>query len=354
MLSIDKTHYRTELEDSFDFRSDGYVDLFERASAYAFQHPVWLDAFYRHLAPARAAEPVVLSVRRVHDGSLQCVVPMIMRMKRGFRLLEMTDLGVGDYASAVATADFWADLEQDEELQQSLRSALPDFDLLRARPVREEDCGRFSLLFGCDPEPLGFSAHAVTLARPFADWRKETLNGSLRKMIDRKSRKLRREHAVVLEQVGDAADIRQAIVDLAQLRSGRFEGDVIHQDFARAFYSEVAEVGAREGMASTWRLAVDGDTAGIVFGLTNAGRFYYLLIGCDYERFGQFSPGLQLYDGIMEDWSGRDGACFDFTIGDEDFKMKFGTAPTAMFAFVKTGSLLGALARRALTWRHNS
>ncbi len=70
---------------------------------------------------------------------------------------------------------------------------------------------------------------------------------------------------------------------------------------------------------------------GYAFGLTHAGRFDYLLIGCDYERHGRHSPGLMLFDRMIDDWAASGGSVFDFTIGDEPFKTDFGAKPTPMF-----------------------
>lgn len=337
-----------ETTSSFDFSGDDYATLCAEARVYGFQHPIWLDAFYRHLVPSRGAKPYFLTGRRRDTGALQFVLPLILRRKYGFKLLETTDLGVSDYATPVGSMSFWSNLEQTPDVKDSVLKALPAFDLFRIRPVREDDCRRFQLLFSADPVPLGFSSHEVELGRPFDDWRKTALNSSLRKMIDRKTRKLHREHDVEIQELKDADAITSAIGSLAQLRAGRFDGDIIQSDFALEFYRDVAVRGAHEGFASTWRLRAGGENAGFVFGLTYAGRYYYLLIGCDYERFGQYSPGLQMYDAIMKSWLEKDGQCFDFTIGDEDFKMKFGTSPTPIYAFFVAGSLAGRLAKALL------
>ena len=76
----------------FPFLGRKYAALYEAAEATAFQHPVWLHSFYRHVAPEADAEPVILSFR--DGGELSGVVPMIRRRKNGLRLLETTDLGV--------------------------------------------------------------------------------------------------------------------------------------------------------------------------------------------------------------------------------------------------------------------
>lgn len=337
---------------SFDFCGDEYAALCAGTDIHAFQHPIWLDAFYRHLVPNRSAKPYFLTARRQDTGSLQFVLPLILRRKYGFRLLETADLGVSDYSAPTGTRAFWLNLDQMPNIGDEIQSALPGFDLLRIRPVRDDDCRKFHLLFRSYPVPLGFSAHAVALEAPFDDWRKSKLSASLRKMIDRKTRKLHREHDIEIEELKDSGAIASAIGSLATMRAGRFDGDTIQQDFALAFYRDVAVRGAKQGFASTWCMRAGGKDVGFVFGLTHGGRYYYLLIGCDYDGFGQYSPGLQMYDAIMRGWLEQGGTCFDFTIGDEDFKMKFGTAPTPMSAFFIAGSPVGRIAKAVLARKH--
>jgi CelD/BcsL family acetyltransferase involved in cellulose biosynthesis len=45
------------------------------------------------------------------------------------------------------------------------------------------------------------------------------------------------------------------------------------------------------------------------------------------------------------------GECFDFTIGDEPFKMDFGTSPTAIHALTAQPTWRGQLMRAALETR---
>ncbi len=352
MLWAARLALQFETVSSFDFHGDEYAALCAGSDIHGFQHPIWLDAFYRHLAPNRGARPYFLTARRQDTGALELVLPLILRRKWGFRLLETADLGVSDYVCPVGSKAAWSTLEQMPGVSRDVLAALPGFDLFRIRPVRQEDCYRFQLLFAADPVPLGFSSHAIDLEPPFEDWRKSALNASLRKMIDRKARKLRREHDIHIEELKDPDAIAAAIDALATLRAGRFDGDMIRQDFALDFYRDVAIRGASEGLAGTWRMRAGDDTVAIVFGLTHGGRYYYLLIGCDYERFGRYSPGLQMYDAVIKGWMEKGGTCFDFTIGDEDFKMKFGTTATPIHAFLIAHGLAGRLAKAVLSRRY--
>ncbi|MCR9139347.1 MAG: GNAT family N-acetyltransferase [Alphaproteobacteria bacterium] len=341
-----------ETVSSFDFSGEDYAHLCAQAQISAFQHPIWLDAFYRHLVTNRGGNPLFLAARRPDTGALELMLPLILRRRYGIRLLETTDLGVSDYVAPVGTPAFWSLVEQMPAVRNEIKKVLPQFDLMRIRPVRDGDCHKFDLLFDVHPVPLGFSSHAVELDGPFDEWRKSNLNASFRKMIDRKRRKLQREHETAIDELKEPGAVASAIGSLAALRSGRFEGDIIQNDFVLAFYRDVAVRGTTEGFAGTWRMRAGDEDVGYVFGVTHGGRFYYLLIGCDYEDFGNYSPGLQMYDAIIKDWMEQGGTCFDFTIGDEDFKRKFGTTATPIYGFYKAGSLFGRIVKSVLERKH--
>ncbi|MEO0545707.1 MAG: GNAT family N-acetyltransferase [Pseudomonadota bacterium] len=321
---------------------EAYGSLFDAAGLSPFQHPLWLIPFYATLAPHRGAQPVWISI---FDGdALVGAVPLIIRKKSGLNLLESTDLGVSDYAAPVLSELCLAKLQADESSAKRFLAALPSHDVLRVRPVREDHAMLWHCLLGFEPQPLGFGAHAVALEPPFEDWRAANLDRSFASQARRKGKRWRKQHDVSLDRLENRDAIKNAIVRLADLRSGRFEGDPIQEEPVVRFYAQVAAAGAAEHLTETWEVSSDGASVGILFGLTHRGRFHYLLIGVDYDGYGRHSPGLQMYEGIIEDWMGRGGTSFDFTIGDEPFKKSYGCVETPMVGFLRTGSLKGRLA----------
>lgn len=333
-------------EPAFDFASSEYRSLFDRSKASPFQHPVWLDSFARHLVKPRRAAMAPITGRDPSTGELRFLLPMIMRMKAGFSLLESCDLGVSDYAVPVVDASYRPD--DVGALRDAVRSALPRHDLMRVQPVRHEHVPLWKMFLNASSEALGFSAHGVTLPPKERDWRSELLSDGFAKSLARKCKKFAKEPTARLERVlpGEAAS--DAIRQLAQLRSGRFEGDLIQQSFVEEFYAEIAATGARDGLAQTFKAELEGEAIGYCFGLFHRRRFHYLLIGCDYERFGRYSPGLLLYEHMISDCVSNGGEVFDFTIGDEPFKQNFGTQPTPMFTLQNAASWRGKLALAAL------
>ncbi|MGI9355130.1 MAG: GNAT family N-acetyltransferase [Rhizobiaceae bacterium] len=340
---------RIETHDRFDFSGDAYRALFDRSNATAFQHPIWLDAFYQRLPNQRGAEPLIVTLHE--NDRLVGLLSLIRRRKCGLALVEAHDLGVSDYAAPVLDTGARSVLESNRDLRAGIRRAIGRCDLFRIRPIRDEHIADWKLLLGGEPVALDFSAHAVALASPMDEWRKAHVDRKLSSQYLRKAKRWRKQHDVELKRLGNPNAINDAVRKLADLREGRFEGDPIQSDFVCDFYADVAVRGAASGFAETWLMSSDGETAAIVFGLTHAGSFLYVLIGADYDDFGRHSPGLQMYDGIIEDWMGRGGTSFDFTIGDESFKMQFGTEATEMSALLIPQGLAGRLAARLLARR---
>ncbi|MEP0942584.1 MAG: GNAT family N-acetyltransferase [Rhizobiaceae bacterium] len=351
-------------DNALDFKGSEYAKLFAGSGASAFQSPLWLDSFYRHLAPYRGADKLVISLRD-QVGELVGLVPMIRRRKSGLTLIEATDLGVSDYSAPVLSDAAREMLRGDAQVQASFVKAIGAHDILRIQPVLPDHIDDWQSLLNSGPEAAGFSAHAVGLYPPFDRWRGNNLDRKLSGMVARKGKRWKKQHKVELEHLQDPSSIKLAIKNLARLRQDRFEGDPIQEPAVADFYASVASsyhcggvsIAAVDASASanttvaaaeTWVLSSDGSVAGILFGLTHLGAFHYLLIGADYDTHGRHSPGLQMYDWIIEDWMARGGTSFDFTIGDEPFKQQFGTTARPMSRFLRAGSLKGRMAMALL------
>ena len=330
-------------ETDFDLAGDAYRDLFARADATAFQDARWLVPFFRDLAPSRGAEPVIVTGRG-EDGALLFVLPMTLRTVSGCRLLEAADLGVCDYCAPVVDTAFAASLSGNHVLADQVAAALPAHDVLRIRNIREEHVAAWRPFFRDEAKGLGFSAHEAQLGNDYAAWRKSALTPSFTKYLDRRKKRFLKAGDVRLERIGDPAEAADAIAALADLREGRFDGDMIRLGAVRDFYATVAASGASDGFTVTYKLTFDGQPVGYVFGASTHGRFHYLLIGCDYETFGRHSPGLVMYDLIIGDWIASGGSLFDFTIGDEPFKADYGTRAVAVFGIEAARTVIGRLA----------
>lgn len=333
------------------FQSADYAALHARSNASAFQHPLWLQGFHRHLAPSRGARCVTL-VGRPGPGEPPCfVLPMIARKLSGVTILESADLGVSDYAAPVVDPDWWERQHDHAAVRACVAAALPSHDILRVKPIRDDHLALWQAFLPGSTKTLGFSAHATSLVASVERWREEALTDSFARYLARKRKRFFKTEGARLVVVQGAQAIARAMERLAQLREGRFEQDVIAAPAAQAFYSAVAQSGEQAGFARVYALELGGEAIGYTFCLAFGGRLHYLLIGCDYQTHGRHSPGLLLYDGMIGDWIETGGEIFDFTIGDEPFKAVFGTVATPLHVLTHTPTVRGALALAAMRWR---
>jgi len=317
-----------ETTDRFDFGSTEFHLLFDRARASAFQHPDWLSAFYRHLAPAHGVEPLVVTGRD-DNGDLQLVVPLVHRRAEGGPgSIEYAFLGVTDYVCPIIADG----LRLDEKTAQAFRRALGAHGGLKIGPVHDQHVQQWRSLLGSEPRVLGFGAHAVRFGFPYGEWRRANLGSHRAAALDRKARRLDDTGALRLELL-EADAVRPAMMAGRDFRSGRFPDDPLQTAHGLEFYFDVATSGARSGLAQTWRLVSGESTVALVFGLIDKSSFRYILLCCNYVAHARYSPGRVALDRVMAAWAARGGEAFDFTIGDEPFKADFGCTRTPMHEF---------------------
>jgi len=301
----------------FDFTSDEYRALLLRARCSAFQHPDWLVPLYR-LAERQRVEPFVVVGRRAGTGELAVVVPLVRRRTGAGIAIGYAFLEVTDYACPVADPLVAGDRGA---LSKRFLHALGSFDRLEIAPVREDDLAAWAPLLPSAPAALGFGAHHV---------QRRVAPGA---HLARKIRRLGKYGALRLDVV-EPGDIPAVMMAARRFRHGRFRADPVQVDPSFDFYVDVA----RSGLARVYRLSCGNDLVAVLFGLMLRGRFYYLVLGCDYANYKRFSPGMIMFARAMEDWFDSGGEVFDFTIGDEAFKSALGCVRTPMYGFALTGS----------------
>jgi CelD/BcsL family acetyltransferase involved in cellulose biosynthesis len=329
---------RVRLEADFDYASAEYAAFYADAITTAFQHPVWMAAFAKILAPARSAEMITLTLRDEHD-ELAAVLPMTLRKVNGTVLLEAADLGVIDYCAPVLAPNINA-----FEAGSLMAAKLPAHDVLRLRNIRPEHQAFFEAISDKPTKPAGFSAHHTNLAASLDAWKASALSASFAKGLERKLKKFRQTEGATVKRAASANEAASAISVLAHLRDGRFEGDMIALPAVREFYEAVTLNGFETGFAHVDILKLKDETIGVLAGIRYNGRFHYLLIGCNYASHGNLSPGMVLYNHALNAEIAAGSSVFDFTIGDEPFKQDFGTTPTPIASIENGRTFLGRAA----------
>jgi CelD/BcsL family acetyltransferase involved in cellulose biosynthesis len=343
--------FQIRAELNFDFGGSDYTALYAGSGASAFQHPLWLQALYATLAPARNAEPLIITARRSDDGTLVMVLPMLRRRARGLTTSGYADLGVSDYNVPVAAADDWDLLCGQPGAAEAILKACGHFDLLRIPKLRPDGLDLTNLLGARARTSPHVRAYSAALPRSFAQWREAQMNPSLRKELDKKRRRLDRNGGAEFQRLQDPSAITAALARLHVFRRPRFdvrdEQDMLDDPSVMAFYARAATAGAETGFARTYTLSIEGQLAAVTFGISHHGRFLVLLSAFD-AAFSRLSLGNLLFEDVVRDCIESGDNVFDLTIGDEPYKASYGTAEMQLSVLSLTGSAVGWVAQTSL------
>jgi CelD/BcsL family acetyltransferase involved in cellulose biosynthesis len=337
-------------DNSFDFLSDEYAALFAASAATAFQHPIWLDSLYSRLAPACAANRLVITVRDRANGELVMLLPML-RVRRGpIRTIEWADLRVSDYNAPVGRESAFSSLLRDETACRDLKRAIQPFDLLRF-PKIPQGAVALEKLLGARPRAMmESSAYSVGLSGSFEQWRSGALDRSYQKELAKKLRQLQKKGELQFCRE-DASSIASTLEMMKQYRGPRFhtrgDGDLLQRPEYFEFYSDVALRGAGS-YSRLYALRMDGRVIAAVLGLCHNGAFLVIMGAFDIEGFKSQSLGALMFEQVAKDCLAQGDIALDFTIGDEPYKKLFGAQPSPMWTVTQTGSAAGALADYAL------
>ena len=338
--------------EEFDFLSEEYAGLFARSSATLFQHPTWLHHLYSSLAPAKAALPVVITVRDGCDR-LVGVIPLLRRRHGPSRTIEFADLGVSDYAAPVIDQSWSYELAHDPRLAERIWDAIGPTDLLRIQKIRSTP-HEMAALFGvtdCVRQP--FDAHGIPLPSSFSEWREERDPAFIRRLKEKRKR-IGRNKRVLEHRVLTAPDeIDRAFDQMRSFREARFADrraiDLMQDPVYDEFYRKVARDGAvGRGPGSTTILTIDNETVGVTFGLSNSDGDLFVLIGYDFTKWRNYSLGLVFVEQLIAVSIDHGRRIHDLTIGHEDYKADFGTVSTPMYAARRARTPTGWIAIRAI------
>jgi CelD/BcsL family acetyltransferase involved in cellulose biosynthesis len=333
------------LETSFSFLSEEYLRLFERSWATAFQHPLWLDYLYRRLAPQMNAEPVVIVVRWRDSGQLAMVLPLVRRRHGVLRVIEFADLEVSDYATPVCNSEVFAQIAGERQACADIRDLLKPYDLIRLKKICEDAPSLERLFGGAKRSRMDLSAYAVRLYEPFEQWQADNIAPSYHKELAKKRRQLNRSGVVQFECLQDPEAIKSTFHSMREYRKERFNGgDLLQQPLYFDFYVDMALHGRESGFCRTYRVTVDGQPIGGVWGLHHRRRFLVLLGGFDFSSHKNRSIGSLTFEDVARDCLERQDLVLDFTIGDESYKTLFGAQPSSVWSISAAATPLGGLA----------
>jgi CelD/BcsL family acetyltransferase involved in cellulose biosynthesis len=298
----------------------------DRGDATSFQHRHWLDAWYRAFDKVTPLIAIISDTATQRDVAL---VPLICRRHHGIRLVEFADLGVSDYNAPILASGAPHDSADLQAMNRALVAALRRLperpDLIRLKKLPTEICGR--------PNPLVTSGSIGTcslngnLVEVDDDF--EAYRASIRKMqLPRCWRVFTRFPGAkfqIATTVEEALRLLEVMDTQQNERMKKLGQRFVLDDANHAkFYRDVVSRGVAEGYAVVSALTCDEWIVATTMGLRRGNHYSLLRTSNAGGQWSNCSPGLLCVERTMAALHEQGVREFDLSIGNYDYKRRFG------------------------------
>jgi CelD/BcsL family acetyltransferase involved in cellulose biosynthesis len=292
----------------------------------AFQHGYWLGAWYEAF---HGVAPLIAVISDVATGKDIAVVPMISHTRRGIRVVEFADLGVSDNNAPILACDAALDAAGARAIGAALVDglrALPDrFDLLRLKKMPAYVGGKPNPLVALGrPGSCSLNGNLVLTGDDYADYQ-----ASIKRMqMPRCWRVFSRHPGARFEIATDVARAHEFldVMDVQQQERMQKLGSrfVLNDDAHASFYRGVARQGVAEGYAVVSALVCDDGIVATTLGVRYGATYFLLRISHAGNPWANCSPGLLVTERTMAALHAQGVRRFDLSIGNHDYKRRFG------------------------------
>lgn len=306
------------------------ADLAATADRTAFQDFAWMAAWQRHIGEKRKAAPKIV-VGRAPDGSVLFALPLAVDPQGAVPRLTWLASDLCDYNAPLLHPQFARRFAAEEfpALWQRILAALArsghPFDCIDLAKMPEQVAGQANPLLALPTSPNPSGAYLTHLC---ADW--ESLYAQKRSAATRKKERKQLKSLAALGEVRfvvveDTAERMRAIELLFEQKSRALARmgakDIFAAPAHRAFYADVVGSAATRHLVHVSRLDVGAQAVAVNVGLMHGGRYYLILSSYGEGEAAKFGPGRALLHELLQYAIAHRFAVFDFTIGDEPYKL---------------------------------
>ena len=324
---------------------------FERdADCTVFQSFDWLSTWQRHIGQRENVTPLIVIGRRA-GGEPLFLIPLALVPGRVRRL---TFLGsdLCDYNAPLLARDFSDRVSPGRFLDLWREICV----LIQSRPQHRHDLvaltkmpkvvgAQANPLVGLDVRLHPSGAHATQLQGSWEEFYQARRSSATRRR-DRSKRKRLSEHGEVqFVTPQDTGEVARTLETLIEQKSRSFARMGVTNIFTppghREFYLDLAANPQVRHLVHISRLDVGPTWAAVNLGLMFHGAYYHVLASYDDGEISRYGPGAAHLRDLLSYAIAHDCRSFDFTIGDEGYKLEWSDRLIELYDHVAPATLRG-------------
>lgn len=325
---------------------------FERlADCTAFQTFDWLSTWYRHVGQRQGVLPAII-VGRYGDGTIAFMLPLCVVPERLARRLCWLGQELCDYNAPLLARDFSQRIAPERFLAvwQELQ------DQMQRDPRLRHDWIEFAKM----PQKIGTQinpfTHLDVRANPSGvhmtqlgdDW--ETFYVAKRSSATRRRDRAKRRHMAEFGEIrfltaADADDARRTLDVLVEQKGRALARRGIPNIFAppghHEFYLDLATNPKTRHLVHISRVEIGATCAATNLGITFGDCYYHVLASFVDTEVAHYGPGALHLRELMAHAIRLGLKRFDFTIGDEPYKLEWSDTDLKIYDYTETASWRG-------------
>lgn len=353
-----------EISSDLALVADTWKEFEKTADCTPFQTFGWLTNWQRHVGIGRGTMPVV-AIGRDKSGEILFILPLALETRKAVRQLTWFGVDLGDYNAPLLASDFSRHPASEDFisiwrfvvalLQRDSRYRFDVVDLPKM-PERVGAQKNPFLQLGGTPNRSG--AYIATLGTNWDEYFTSKRSASTRKTLRRKQKQLEAHGALTFSQGLDPDASAKTLDILIEQKSCAFARMGVENIFRRrgypAFYRAVITDPDMRDIVNVSRLEVGATTAATTIALSHRQRFYLILSSYHAGDLARSGPGRTLLHELLRNSIERGFRYFDFTIGDESYKLDWADTKLVLHDHLAGHTFPGWLVASAIKLFRNS
>ncbi len=314
------------------------------ADCTAFQTYDWVSAWQTHVGARTGTQPAIVTAE-TGDGRPLLLFALAIEPARGLRRLTWLASDVCDYNAPIVARDFAAALDAGRfgALWQSVLARLAGdprfrFDYVDLPRMPEKIGAARNPFLALKPDLHPSGAHATALTGDWQSFYAAKRSPSTRKTVRKKVRAIEKHGAIAFDDVADTPE-RQRTLDVLMAQKAQSLARMGVDNFFerpgyRDFYCAVVGNPAMRDLVHIARLTAGNDIVATSVGLSFGGSFYLILASYDGGPISAHGPGTVHLHELLRDTIEKGYRRFDFTVGDEHYKLDWGDETIRLFDYL--------------------
>lgn len=354
------TDWNVIVQYDLDNLEDVWTHLYSKHSASVFQHFSLQKLFFNAVAENQLAVPFVV-LAYTQTGELAGILPFTKFKKGSLWWIASADHGMLDTCQPILSPTL-VDGHNIGPLMIAVKQALPPADVIyfNKLPAKLAETANVMLslpniaLLPMSKWPVdlskGYEAHKATnTSKKFRSW--------IRQHIRKTEKKYKRTFELF---VGDEVT-EEVYGRIQEMRATFFEREGRENHLENpawsGFYKHLATDFKKSLKSWVCFLSLDNQPAAAVLGLLEEDYVICLIVATNTRDFAVYSCGGQLSEKIMQLFEQRGIRTVDWSVGDWDYKRRFGAEKVRLYDFMMPKSFVGwgyFLFWRLKSWLRNT